>query len=105
MTDLVFFYGTLMSGFKRDRTRVELALEAVGHGSIAALLFDIGIYPAAIPSPQSRVHGEVHRMLSPDTILHALDEIEGYREDKPDASLYVRAETPVSLDDGRVELA
>jgi len=105
MTDLVFFYGTLMSGFKRDRTRVELALEPVGYGSIQAVLFDIGIYPAAIPAPGSRVHGEVHRMLVPDTVLPALDEIEDYRHDKPDASLYVRLETPVRLDDGREERA
>jgi len=105
MTDLVFFYGTLMSGFKRDRTRVELALEPVGYGSIQAALFDIGIYPAAIPAPGSRVQGEVHRMLVPETVLSALDEIEGYRHDKPDASLYVRLETPVRLDDGREEHA
>ena len=105
MTDLVFFYGTLMSGFKREgRTRVELALEPVGRGSIQALLFDIGIYPAAIPAPDCRVYGEVHRMLDPGTVLQALDEIEGYHHDRPDASLYLRAETLVSLDDGRVML-
>jgi gamma-glutamylcyclotransferase (GGCT)/AIG2-like uncharacterized protein YtfP len=102
MTDLVFFYGTLMSGFKRQgRARVDLALEAVGHGSIQAVLFDLGIYPAAIPASDSRVHGEVHRLLQPDAVLHALDEIEGYRPEKPDASLYVRRETPVTFDDGR----
>ena len=103
MTDLVFFYGTLMSGFKREgRARVDLALEAVGHGSIQAVLFDLGIYPAAIPATDSRVQGEVHRLLQPDAVLHTLDEIEGYRPEKPDASLYVRRETPVTLDDGRV---
>jgi gamma-glutamylcyclotransferase (GGCT)/AIG2-like uncharacterized protein YtfP len=106
MTDLVFFYGTLMSGFKRPgRTRVDLALEPLGHGSIQALLFDLGIYPAATPASDSRVRGEVHRMLEPEKVLHALDEIEGYRPDEPDASLYLRTETPVRLDDGRVEQA
>jgi len=106
MTDLVFFYGTLMSGFKRPgRTRVDLALEPLGHGSIHALLFDLGIYPAATPAPDSRVRGEVHRMLEPENVLHALDEIEGFRPEQPDASLYLRAEAPVSLDDGRVEQA
>ena len=44
-------------------------------------------------------------MLDPEKVLHALDEIEGYRHDEPDTSLYTRAETPVSLDDGRVEYA
>ena len=102
MTDLVFFYGTLMSGFKRPgRTRVDLALEAVGHGWIRAILFDLGIYPAAIPADEGRVRGEVHRMLDSGPVLLMLDEIEGYRQAQPDASLYVRRETPVTLDDGR----
>lgn len=106
MTDLVFFYGTLMSGFKRQgRSRIDLALEPVGYGWIQAVLFDIGIYPAAIPAGDSRVRGEIHRMLEPDAVLHALDEIEGYRPGTPDASLYLRAEVPVTLDDGRVEQA
>lgn len=106
MTDLVFFYGTLMSGFKRQgRARIDLALEPVGRGWIQAILFDIGIYPAAIPAADSRVRGEIHRMLEPDAVLHALDEIEGYRPGRPDASLYLRAEVPVTLDDGRVEQA
>jgi gamma-glutamylcyclotransferase (GGCT)/AIG2-like uncharacterized protein YtfP len=106
VTDLVFFYGTLMSGFKRQgRTRVDLALESVGRGSIQAVLFDMGFFPAAVPASDSRVHGEVHRMLDPDTVLDALDEFEGYRHDEPDSSLYVRAETAVNLDDGRVDRA
>jgi gamma-glutamylcyclotransferase (GGCT)/AIG2-like uncharacterized protein YtfP len=99
----VFFYGTLMSGFKRPgRTRVDLALSPVGHGWIQAVLFDLGTYPAAIPATDSRVRGEVHHLLEPEAVLHALDEVEGYRPGQPDASLYVRRETPVTLDDGRV---
>jgi gamma-glutamylcyclotransferase (GGCT)/AIG2-like uncharacterized protein YtfP len=106
MTDLVFFYGTLMSGFKREgRMRLDLALESVGHGWIQGVLFDLGIYPAAIPATDGRVHGEVHRLLEPAAVLHALDEIEGYRPEQPDTSLYSRRETPVTLDDGRVEEA
>jgi gamma-glutamylcyclotransferase (GGCT)/AIG2-like uncharacterized protein YtfP len=103
MTELMFFYGTLMSGFKRQgRARVDLALEPVGHGWIQAVLFDLGIYPAAIPATDSRVRGEVHRLLDADVVLGALDEIEGYRPETPDASLYVRREAQATLDDGRV---
>jgi gamma-glutamylcyclotransferase (GGCT)/AIG2-like uncharacterized protein YtfP len=101
MNDLVFFYGTLMSAFKRPgRTRVDLALAPVGHGWIHAVLFDLGIYPAAIPAPDGCVRGEVHRMLDADAVLRVLDEVEGYRPGQPDASLYVRRETAVMLDDG-----
>ena len=106
MTDLVFFYGTLMSGFQRaGRSRVDPNLTAVGRGSINAMLFDLGIYPAAIPASGERVLGEVHRMSDVDGVLAALDELEGYRPGQPDASLYTRVETPVTFDDGHVEAA
>jgi gamma-glutamylcyclotransferase (GGCT)/AIG2-like uncharacterized protein YtfP len=103
MTDLVFFYGTLMSAFQRQgRSIIDEKLQPEGHGSISAVLFDLGIYPGAIPDADSRVWGEVHRMLDREAVLAALDEIEGYRPGQPDASLYNRIETPVTFDDGRV---
>lgn len=106
MTNLAFFYGTLMSGFKRaGRERLDLMLEPAGRGWIGAALFDLGIYPAAVPADDARVWGEVHRMLDVDAVLKALDEIEGYRPGQPDASLYTRIETPVTFEDGHVEPA
>jgi len=105
VTDLVFFYGTLMSGFKRPgRERLDSKLTAIGRGAIHAALFDVGLYPAAIPATDALVQGELHRM-SDDTVLHELDEIEGFRPEEPDASLYRRLETPVTLPDGRTEIA
>ena len=101
MTDLVFFYGTLMSGFKRPgRSRIDAKLSPVGRGWIPAALYDLGIYPAAIPASDARVLGEVHRMLDSDAVLSALDEIEGFRPTEPDASLYTRVETTVTFLDG-----
>ena len=103
MTDLVFFYGTLMTGFLRPgRSSLDRQLKPVGHGWIHAVLFDLGIYPAAIPADDSRVWGEVHQMLEPETVLSALDDIEGYSDSEPDTSLYTRVVTPVTFDDGRV---
>jgi gamma-glutamylcyclotransferase (GGCT)/AIG2-like uncharacterized protein YtfP len=105
VTDLVFFYGTLMSGFKRPgRERLDAKLTPIGRGSIHAALFDMGLYPAAIPASDALVQGELHRM-SDDSVLHELDEIEGFRPEEPDASLYRRLETPVTLTDGRIEIA
>jgi len=106
MTDLVFFYGTLMSGFKREgRARLDALLVPQGRGWIRASLFDLGIYPAAIPATDSKVWGEVHRMRDVDAVLSSLDEIEGYRPDEPDASLYVRVETGVTFEDDRTAQA
>lgn len=106
MTDLVFFYGTLMSGFKRPgRARLDQALRPVGRACISAALFDLGIYPAAVPAHDAIVWGEVHQMLDSDAVLTTLDEIEGYSATEPDASLYTRAEIPVTFPDGHVERA
>jgi gamma-glutamylcyclotransferase (GGCT)/AIG2-like uncharacterized protein YtfP len=103
MTDLVFFYGTLMSGFRRQgRSKLDRQLKPVGHGWIHAVLFDLGIYPAAIPADDARVWGEVHQMLGSEAVLSALDEIEGYSANEPDTSLYTRVVTPVTFDDGQV---
>jgi gamma-glutamylcyclotransferase (GGCT)/AIG2-like uncharacterized protein YtfP len=103
MTDLVFFYGTLMSGFQRPgRARLDRVLTPVARGWIHAALFDLGIYPAAVPASDSRVWGEVHRMLDSDSVLSTLDELEGFSISEPDKSLYLREEIPVMFDDGRV---
>jgi gamma-glutamylcyclotransferase (GGCT)/AIG2-like uncharacterized protein YtfP len=103
VSDRVFFYGTLMSGFRRPgRSRIDAHLKAEGRGWIRAALFDLGIYPAAVPAAEDRVWGEVHEMLDASAVLEALDEIEGYRPGEPDASLYTRVQTPVTLEDGRV---
>jgi gamma-glutamylcyclotransferase (GGCT)/AIG2-like uncharacterized protein YtfP len=101
MAEYVFFYGTLMTPFNRPgRQRVEADLSYVGRGSISAALFDLGIYPAAVPATEGRVWGEVYEMRSPPAVLRQLDEIEGYRATEPDASLYNRMRAPVSLDNG-----
>jgi gamma-glutamylcyclotransferase (GGCT)/AIG2-like uncharacterized protein YtfP len=103
MTNLVFFYGTLMSSFHRPgRTRLNDVLQSVGRGSIPAALFDLGIYPAAVPASDARVTGEVNQMLDADAVLSVLDEIEGYCEGEPERSLYTREEIPVTLDDGQI---
>jgi gamma-glutamylcyclotransferase (GGCT)/AIG2-like uncharacterized protein YtfP len=103
LTDLVFFYGTLMSGFRRPSgVGLDQQLSPVGRGWIHAALFDLGIYPAAIPADDTQVWGEVYRLLDREAALDILDNIEGYRASEPDASLYTRGITPVTFEDGRV---
>jgi gamma-glutamylcyclotransferase (GGCT)/AIG2-like uncharacterized protein YtfP len=104
--EFVFFYGTLMAGFdRRRRAGIDAKLTYRGRGSITAALFDLGIYPAAVPAPEGRVWGELYEMAEPDTVIAALDDIEGYRADDPDKSLYSRAKTTVTMPDGSVEQA
>ena len=106
MATFVFFYGTLMAGFdRRRRAGIDSKLTYRGRGSIRAALFDLGIYPAAVPAPEGLVWGEVYEMSDPEVVLLALDDIEGFRVDDPDKSLYARALADVTLPDGRVEQA
>jgi gamma-glutamylcyclotransferase (GGCT)/AIG2-like uncharacterized protein YtfP len=106
VADFVFFYGTLMAGFdRRRRAGIDSKLTYRGRGSIRAALFDLGIYPAAVPAPEGVVWGEVYEMAEPDAVLTALDDIEGYRIDDPDKSLYARDQAEVTLPDGSLEKA
>ena len=102
MADFVFFYGTLMTPFNRPgRQRVDSKMAFVARGRINAALFDLGIYPAAVPvSDDSVVWGEVYEMFDVGAVLSALDEIEGYRASEPERSLYTRVLVDVTLQDG-----
>lgn len=98
MPELVFFYGTLMTPFKRPgRQRIDQHLAFVGRGTITAALFDLGLYPAAVPATDGEVHGEVFEMVNPEAVLAVLDEIEGHRPDQPESSLYLRVKAPVTV--------
>jgi gamma-glutamylcyclotransferase (GGCT)/AIG2-like uncharacterized protein YtfP len=100
VAELVFFYGTLMAGFdRRRRAGIDQKLTYVGRGSIQAALFDLGLYPAAVPAPEGLCWGEVYEMRDPTEVLAALDDIEGYRPEDPDRSLYARAQADVTLPD------
>jgi gamma-glutamylcyclotransferase (GGCT)/AIG2-like uncharacterized protein YtfP len=102
VSERVFFYGTLMTPFNRPgRQRVTPKLTFEGRGTIAAALFDLGIYPAAVPTnDDSLVWGEVYSTEDPLSVLNTLDEIEGYRPSEPEQSLYIRVLTHVTLEDG-----
>ncbi len=50
MPEQVFFYGTLRTGFNRTtRAGIDAFLKFAGRGWINGKLFDLGIYPAAVP--------------------------------------------------------
>jgi len=96
-----------MSPFSRaGRLRITPKLQFTGRGSIRAALFDLGIYPAAIPAHDgSKVWGEIYETVDAASVLAALDEIEGYRAAEPDRSLYTRVLADVTLEGGRVQQA
>jgi len=107
VSDHVFFYGTLMTPFNRPgRQRVASKLLFSGRGRIRAALFDLGIYPAAVPAEDdSMVAGEVYELADAPVVLAALDELEGFRPAEPARSLYLRVLTDVQMDGGRTQPA
>ena len=101
MSEKVFFYGTLMAGFdRRLRAGIDTRMHFIGRGWIEGALFDLGLFPAAIPSPGGRILGEVYEVDDDPSILAKLDEIEGFRPSEPDTSLYTRVRTAVAIDGG-----
>ncbi len=99
VADAAFFYGTLMAGFdRRRRAGIDSDMRYLGRGYITGALFDLGIYPAAVPSTDGRIWGEVYEFDDGERVLAVLDDIEGYTHDDPDRSLYTRAKTHVTLD-------
>jgi gamma-glutamylcyclotransferase (GGCT)/AIG2-like uncharacterized protein YtfP len=90
-----------MAGFdRRRRAGIDDKLRYIGRGAIQGALFDLGLYPALVAASDGRVWGEVYEMTDAPTVLAALDDIEGYRHDDPDRSLYTRAQTAVTLPGG-----
>jgi gamma-glutamylcyclotransferase (GGCT)/AIG2-like uncharacterized protein YtfP len=101
VTDKIFVYGTLMAGFdRRRRAGIDTRMRFVGRGWIPAALYDLGLFPAAVPAPDRRAAGELYEVVDDPSVLAKLDEIEGYRPNEPDTSLYTRALTAVTLEDG-----
>jgi gamma-glutamylcyclotransferase (GGCT)/AIG2-like uncharacterized protein YtfP len=106
VTDKIFVYGTLMAGFdRRRRAGIDTRMRFVGRGWIPAALYDLGLFPAAVPAPDRRAAGELYEVVDDPSVLAKLDEIEGYRPNEPDTSLYTRALTAVTLEDGSQETA
>jgi gamma-glutamylcyclotransferase (GGCT)/AIG2-like uncharacterized protein YtfP len=106
VTERIFVYGTLMAGFdRRRRAGIDTRMQFVGRGWIQAALYDLGLFPAAIPAPEGRVAGELYEVIDDPSVLAKLDEIEGFRPNEPDTSLYLRAQVTVTLEDGRQEAA
>jgi gamma-glutamylcyclotransferase (GGCT)/AIG2-like uncharacterized protein YtfP len=99
VADAAFFYGTLMAGFdRRRRAGVDSDMKYLGRGHISGALFDLGIYPAAVPSTDGKIWGEVYEFDDDGKVLAVLDDIEGYTHADPDRSLYTRIKTRVTLD-------
>lgn len=105
MSDYLFVYGTLRPAIVREELRWLVgAMKFVGRGKVRGRLYDQGEYPGAVPDPNGDgwIVGDLLEMPADEQTITALDQYEGYFEDDPGASLFVRSRCRVRLDDGRV---
>lgn len=101
MPELLFFYGTLLTPFHRAaQLHIDQHLVFRGRATMRAALFDLGLYPGAVPDADHIVRGELFEMTNQERVLSRLDELEGYRPGDASTSLYTRELTPVTLEDG-----
>lgn len=96
----LFVYGTLRKSASHPMHRLLHPAVFVGLGRFQGQLYDLGTYPAAIPSADAAdtVLGEVYLLADPGTTLAALDRYEGCAADDPTPHEYVRTAADIRLE-------
>jgi gamma-glutamylcyclotransferase (GGCT)/AIG2-like uncharacterized protein YtfP len=88
----VFFYATLMAGFDRRR-RAGIDDRSVTSGAARSTGAFDWFTPRSFRRPRACLGSRCTEDVRPGDGAAALDDIEGYRHDDPDRSLYTRART------------
>ena len=104
MTDHLFVFGTLLSGYDHPMARrLSAEAELVGAARCRGGLYLVRHYPGMVLSDDAtdEVHGEVFRMRNPDALLAVLDKYEGCAPGAAEPTEYVRKQVTVTLDDNR----
>ncbi|HLV86919.1 MAG TPA: gamma-glutamylcyclotransferase family protein [Candidatus Sulfotelmatobacter sp.] len=99
----LFVYGTLSPRHAPPEIKATVRrLRPVGSASVRGHLYDLGEYPGAVLSKNSRslIHGQVFELPEDAQTLSSLDDYEGFEPDKPTSSLFVRRTLPVKMEDG-----
>ena len=101
----VFVYGTLMNGMEASDLLAAEGARLVGRGRIEGRLVDLGEFPGAVHSSNTRdaVVGEVYELPS-QAALRQLDHYEEYSPNDPGRSLFVRENVRAELLDGSGQL-
>jgi len=101
--EMLFVYGTLRRGGRFQGVLRRLRARLLAEGSVAGSLYHLGDYPGAIQNETaaSSVRGEVYLLSNPARALKVLDNFEGFNPGRPEASLFLRERTTVTLASGR----
>jgi gamma-glutamylcyclotransferase (GGCT)/AIG2-like uncharacterized protein YtfP len=104
----LFVYGSLRSGFKSPAYEyVSGFFQLIGEARVRGLLFDMGTYPAAVPSHGEHfIVGELYEARNPDEFSWAigqLDDYEGVGAEADEVQLYRRELTEVYVKGGMIQ--
>jgi gamma-glutamylcyclotransferase (GGCT)/AIG2-like uncharacterized protein YtfP len=103
MAEYLFVYGTLRSNLvPPDLRGLVQQMRRIGAAYAHGHLYDLGEYPGAIfdTDCDRRIIGEVLELTDSESILAALDHYEGFDRNDRGASLFVRNECHVILENG-----
>jgi gamma-glutamylcyclotransferase (GGCT)/AIG2-like uncharacterized protein YtfP len=100
----LFVYGSLMSGFKSPAYEyISRFFDLVGKARVKGMLYDMGEYPAALPSDQNVfIFGELYSIRNKPEFSWAigqLDDYEGITPEPGETALYRRELADVYVDD------
>lgn len=98
----LFVYGSLRSGFQHPAYGyISRYFSLVSPAKVKGVLYDMGDYPAAVPTDNERyITGELYRINNPDELAWALaqlDDYEGVNAEPGEHSLYRREITTVDV--------
>lgn len=85
-TQSVFVYGSLLSGFLSPAYEyISQFFDLVGPATVKGTLYDLGEYPAAVPSEGDRViKGELYTIKNPAEFSWAIGQLDDYEGVVPD---------------------
>jgi gamma-glutamylcyclotransferase (GGCT)/AIG2-like uncharacterized protein YtfP len=101
----LFVYGSLRKGFQHAAyAYISRYFDFVSDARVAGLLFDMGEFPAAVPSASgATIVGELYRIREIDELdwaLGQLDDYEGVNPEENEPILYRRDKSNILLPDG-----
>jgi gamma-glutamylcyclotransferase (GGCT)/AIG2-like uncharacterized protein YtfP len=98
----LFVYGSLRSGFRSQAYEyISRFFQFAGEGKVRGKLFDMGTYPAAVPTTEENfIIGELYKANSDNEFgwaIGQLDDYEGVSVEADEAQLYRRELVSVEL--------
>ena len=108
MTDHLFVFGTLLSGYDHPMARLLAdSGDLIGKANCQGRLHLVSHYPGMIASDAAadRVFGELYRLKQPDETLRILDDYEGCGENDAEPFEFLRRMVTVTLADGTAQAA